>query len=448
MRNVTAAHKCVSTIGITPTGAEMFVARQKLVMGAVALIGFASTIEASPAHAALDITRVVNAGTPALDAEIEIPQPADLGTVLDAPCQIPSLEGQVTTCVQPAATTQEAREDVARRAANDSAADGDFAVQAVQPIPQWCLDNAFGGIYITRTQICEIFGVEYTITEVQNGVPVVTGTISANVYSYEYMSDSLETVAHQFEHSAYRITGSAVGTTIDAYGTCNGWCTTDSSTFPTQPVTLDTYAQGEAYFTTTVLSPGGMGSLLTKWNFGYQTPGFPPSNRVETNEFPARCDNATPGRSNVGCVVPDYIPIQAFSRSGAYPEFAYHVSQAQASGLRGGSRANPLTRTTDAARVAANAAAACPNSPLLPRPPGRSCDEYPFRSTYEGAASGGTARSFPLCLTADPPGSGPVGFSRCMIDSSQNSGAGGVLGGFYSSNRVIDGDKFAVIITS
>lgn len=222
--------------------------------------------------------------------------------------------------------------------------------------------------------------------------------------------------------------------------------TTDTSNFPTQLVTINAFSDGEASFSTTAVSSGAVGNVHSKWNFGYQSPNYPPSTRVETNVYPARCDNAVPGRA-VGCVVPSYIPLQAFSRSGAYPEFAYHVQEAQRSGLRGSSRSSPLTRTTDQARISANRDIACPQSPLLPRPPGKSCDEYPFASTYEGAASGGEARSFPLCLTADPPGSGPIGFSRCMIDEAQNSGAGGVMGGFYGGQRLLDGDRFAVTIT-
>jgi hypothetical protein len=74
---------------------------------------------------------------------------------------------------------------------------------------------------------------------------------------------------------------------------------------------------------------------------------------------------------------------------------------------------------------AANTAKACPRS--LPRPEGADCDEYPFKSTYEGAAN-------------NP-------YSIRMINSGQNQAGGSALGAFLGDNRILDHDPYTVLIT-
>ncbi|GAA1841034.1 hypothetical protein GCM10009836_20460 [Pseudonocardia ailaonensis] len=45
-----------------------------------------------------------------------------------------------------------------------------------------------------------------------------------------------------------------------------------------------------------------------------------------------------------------------------------------------------------------------------------------------------------------PTATGPTGYSICMINGSQNTGAGSDLATFYNNNRVIDADPFRVWI--
>src|SRR5262249_60791508 len=102
-----------------------------------------------------------------------------------------------------------------------------------------------------------------------------------------------------------------------------------------------------------------------------------------------------------------------------------------------------LTRLTDPGLIEANRATACPDS--YPRPDGKSCDEYPFASTYQGAAFiGGGPRTFDWCQVdiGQPGSTGGSAHSVCMIDADQNSGGGRALGAFYGDNRVIDHDAF------
>lgn len=127
------------------------------------------------------------------------------------------------------------------------------------------------------------------------------------------------------------------------------------------------------------------------------------------------------------------------------PAFVDHVYKAQLSGLPGRlGTGTYLKKLSNATKVAANGTKACPSS--LVRPTGYSCDEYPFRSTYQGASTSGAtlARSFPGCRMPDPQRTGSTGWSRCFIPTTQNSSAGGLLSAFYSNERMLDGDLYQV----
>jgi hypothetical protein len=142
------------------------------------------------------------------------------------------------------------------------------------------------------------------------------------------------------------------------------------------------------------------------------------------------------------------MPVMTYALGGPYPELAAHIRDAQASGLPGAyPYGDPLTRLVDEGLQEANRNAACPGS--YPRPEGKSCDEYPFASTWQGAAiGGGQPRTFGWCQV-DPPqphSTGGDGYSVCMINDWQNTAGGSELGRFYSSNRLITGDPFRVWI--
>jgi hypothetical protein len=107
---------------------------------------------------------------------------------------------------------------------------------------------------------------------------------------------------------------------------------------------------------------------------------------------------------------------------------AIHIADAQASGLPGAYGTNqPLTRLTDPVLRDRNGDTACPRS--IPRPPGKQCDEYPFRSTWEGAFTGGGR------------------YSIRILDGDKNGRAGTALQTFYNNDRVIERDPFYVRIT-
>ena len=124
---------------------------------------------------------------------------------------------------------------------------------------------------------------------------------------------------------------------------------------------------------------------------------------------------------------------------------------AQDSGLAGSHPAYelrypaPLNRLVNAAQQTANYNRSCPSS--YPRPAGLSCDEYPFRSSRQGASTGGgPGRTIPGCQVPLPSGTGPIGYSACMIDDTENSEGGSALGSFYIDQRILDNDAYYVWI--
>jgi Deoxyribonuclease NucA/NucB len=88
---------------------------------------------------------------------------------------------------------------------------------------------------------------------------------------------------------------------------------------------------------------------------------------------------------------------------------------------------HPLHRLTNTAQQEKNYRAVCGRSVVGPPPKGKSCDEYPFKSTYEG----GTALS-------------KSNRGWAWVPAGQQGSQGGLIKGFYYSNRVLNHDAFYV----
>jgi hypothetical protein len=171
----------------------------------------------------------------------------------------------------------------------------------------------------------------------------------------------------------------------------------------------------------------GTGWSVASWTFT-NPQWVAPSEPTKHSTVDVRCDNALPGAPRqVGCVNLQAVPVISYSQTGPWPDVAKHIKDAQATGLPGKyGTTHYLTRLTDRSKIKENRDKACPTS--LQRPPGKSCDEYPFASTWQGAKhSGGD-------------------FSRRMVNARQNTDAGQALKGFYTYSRVLEGDRFLVWI--
>jgi hypothetical protein len=294
------------------------------------------------------------------------------------------------------------------------------------PTPAWCDDEANNKWYVERFKACGIFSAILTVIDPRTGATI--GTMHYLVRAYAYSGRDVKNWAYQVELMQVSSTGQAVGMRASGRATCSGKCKVTESTFPSQPMSQSKEAVGQFFLESTIqtLPKGqkGEGQASAAWVF--TKAGLAPSNEIALPTPPVRCDNALPGTSKPGCVMP-YIPEMVYSKIGEYPELAQHIDDAQTienlPGKHGTTRY--LTRLTDQTKIRENRNASCPSS--LPRPLLASCDEYPFASTWQGAATGGS-------------------YSQRMIDAKQNSGGGRALSLFYLYNRIIEKDRFLVWI--
>jgi hypothetical protein len=185
-------------------------------------------------------------------------------------------------------------------------------------------------------------------------------------------------------------------------------------------------------------------------SFGNNTPGYKETNTREFSMTTLRCDNTIRGAGGYrqGCVYPAKTPGWNMDPD-LYTQAVGHVQNALAAGLPGGVL-KPLHREADVKLRSDNRNKACPTRGAISDGrrngiTGRSCDEYPFASTKEGAAytSGGPRTNNPACHIPDVTTPG-TGYSVCMINAQQNNLAGSFLGAFYGFNRVINADAFYV----
>lgn len=363
----------------------------------------------------------------------------------------PSVEALADTCTTLRADLPSMAAEGLNRAACIEPAPGVTTNEAVSaqsaPAPDWC--GTGGTLRYTRTESCGGLSWQLSVFDVQTGAMI--GQILFNTVNYSYTSGSVATWAHQLSIDPTYMWGQVAGTTVNGYATCltGSTCVLASSNFPSQAVLTGNINEGDSFFNTTATAPGAKGSSTTRFTFTFSNPAWAGATSGNQDQITVRCDNALPGASYGGCVFSDYVSTMVYKLSGPYPLLAQHIRDGQASGLPGAyPSGTPLRRLTDSTIQEQNRTTACPSS--YPRPPGFSCDEYPFASTYQGASlSGGGPRSFPYCaVVLLTQSSGPSGYSVCMIEAGQNSGGGSALGAFYKTNRVIDFDPFRVAITT
>jgi hypothetical protein len=310
----------------------------------------------------------------------------------------------------------------------------------VVPAPDWCSTD--GSWAFQRTGACTVTGGVLTVYRTDQYGTYVIGQIAFNTVKYEYTSADSYLVGWQVSMQPYAWWGEVLGSTVSGTASCSGACWVQGVNFPSQPFAVGELANGESFHQTTATYPGAVDTMTPSWTITARNPAWSNTPTLTLTAPEVRCDDATPGK-DIGCVFANVTPVLTYSLSWPYPELARHIADAQGSGLP-----SLLTRLTDPGLIEANRATACPDS--YPRPDGKSCDEYPFASTYQGAAfTGGGPRTFDWCQVdiGQPGSTGESGYSVCMIDADQNSGGGSALGSFYGDNRVIDHDAFYVSIT-
>ena len=222
---------------------------------------------------------------------------------------------------------------------------------------------------------------------------------------------------------------------------CSGACVPKIQGFPKQLLQVGKVVSGYGSVSSTVEGVGQVAKAQGIMNIDIEgvRPAIPGRQGFLVDPE-VRCDTIV--STVAGCVYPQAGIVWDLI-SDLYPEIAYNVKSAQNSGIVG--HDVPLHRTLKGNLDFQNRQISC--NPNVPRPIGKSCDEYPFASTYEGAAkfpNGG--RTFQGCDRPDLPTgvTGPYGWSACMVDKDDNDDQGGDLGTFYWRNHVLDGDDFYV----
>lgn len=310
--------------------------------------------------------------------------------------------------------------------------------QKLQPPSKLCRT---GSIVYNRQEVCAASQV--TITN-YSSKRVVLGTAVGIAYVYQYGVRNQTTLANQLSWTTVRTTGtgsnfSFAGNTPKCVGKCSRTGALTSLTGKRLQVGKTLTAQSFYKWTGTKTRT----YQDMTWAVAFRhtnTKTIAPLDLKTKLSF--RCDRESRSASP-GCVVPRAIVTVGFKKVN-YPQFARHVSLAQASGLPGAT--TPLNRLKDGQDGNKNRTKACPSR--LNRN-GLDCDEYPFASTQQGAYyGGGSGRTFSNCNISDkayPLGvRGSKGYSACMIDRTQNRSAGTDLSTVFSASHILTGDPFYV----
>lgn len=407
---------------------------KKLLISAIATIGMLATLAAVPASAEDTETPSLRPSPVTVRGPAAEPSPK--------PGQMP-VQAATETCTTSADGRQACLKTVPAHLPTQLR--DRISPQARVNPPQWC-DDAQGKILGLREAVCYISGLTYTTYREVQGRREVTGVAEMNIIGYSYGDSGLPAWGYQIEISAYRGWGDAIKASVSGKATKSGACKVTESKFPPKALApLNSWKVGESYFDTTATRAGAIGRCTTTWTLTLTNAPYTPATTTETlNEF--RCDNATAGRDQVGCVIPWYASPLTYSKASA-PQLASHITRAQNSGLPGKTFAKPLTRTTTESVRKKNRDLACP--PRETRPPGKTCDEYPLASSQQGMSAGGARRSFPGCSVSGVPSrTGPKGASACFIAAGDQNYQGARTTNFYRSQRVLQGDPFRVLITS
>lgn len=298
-----------------------------------------------PAHEDLDES------SQELDDEISIPasealddeEPASGSETLGDEGLVP----EPFAAPDPQAGALESQADCSARLAAAAAQDGDDLVSCttwttdtsaseMRPAahawgtPKWCGENgADGKWYVIRFKACGVFPFDLTVINPRTGA--VVGRMHYLVVAYAYSQRTSKTWAYQVELLHVTSSGKAKGSSANGKATCAGQCKVAESKFSSQAISASKEPVGQFFLDTTIkTSPKGQkgaGQASATWRF--TNPAWAgPTNQVSLPTPSVRCDNATPGTSKAGCVMP-YIPEMVYAKNGAYPELAEHIEYAQ-----------------------------------------------------------------------------------------------------------------------
>lgn len=183
-----------------------------------------------------------------------------------------------------------------------------------------------------------------------------------------------------------------------------------------------------------------------------------------SNPRQVRCDTTFANNTSTGCIIPSIcaqfiLPLSAYGAAAATYGFAENNFIDH-----WGADDSPRQRLADENAQTANRTNACGSGAsrqfvTLPAIVSNdSCDEYPIAGSYQGGTNGGLCADIVLLLQNgvwnfyQDPNAPAVTFNepcvRGHVPSDQNSAAGGKLGSNNQTERVLDSEKFDVVITA
>jgi hypothetical protein len=286
------------------------------------------------------------------------------------------------------------------------------------PLAGFCIANK---VHRNRHESCGVFGVRITLFEVPSGKVLGTADVAV-VYAAALSASSRSWNMPMAIEMTSASAALRVGTVADTAIVCTGGCIGP-------PIWTAALRVGVVDRHTFVIRAPGSATITTTQTplVIFTHPAAENSAPVSFRDLgPARCDSVAVARTS-GCVFSDEIAeyVLHLHRQNV-DAVAAHIQTAQRTkphhfGLIGHF---PLTRDTSAADQRRNRAAACRNF----HSPGLTCDEYPFAATHQGAAFF------------------PGDNSTFGVPGSQNSAEGGRRVSMYRTERLLNGDRFWVII--
>lgn len=320
-----------------------------------------------------------------------------------------------------------------------------------QPLPSWCAEpeHMDGQWWFMRRDACLVDIAKMNIFDTRG---TWLGSMEYHDVRYVYNRGGIDSV-YQLSITPWKFEGTGfAGMNLRFTPSC-GNCTT-VATSTVHPVVKDVIITKEMGVRSTLVNRGDRGDATGSLSLDFSVPGEVADIEAEATALPLRCDHALPGNNTTpGCVFEGFDPWLSLHYND--PEIgwnALNVGWAIYTGLP-----SHLQRLHDPSQSKANGDRACPSGASYPRPTDYECDEYPFRSTQQGASTSGTPfapRTFPPgnCPLTDTWPNTPVvttyigsdGWARCNIPRSHNQKGGERLATFYRDERVLPGDWFHV----
>ncbi|MEU1094070.1 hypothetical protein [Streptomyces sp. NPDC005877] len=444
----------------------MRLARISAVLAAVLFLGGTVTAqaEASPAPSpASAVHAAAKAAPPPMPQRDTVPVSAP-GPIRRDTCQsLGALRAQaeragakVVSCTRPG-RADAAGTAAARRALVSLSQPARHTVGTVapQPVPRWCADHLDGQWWFMRRDACAATSGRVDVRNAQTGAWLGSVDYFTIEYAYALPGSGLRSV-YQVSVTPWRYEGTGwAGMTVLETGSCRSNCTLAASPPVRHTLVKDVIITEEFAMDATTSAPGARGDVWANVNLAFDVPGPDVHGVRDVQSLPIRCDNALPGNNTAkGCVFAGYWPTFALHYNDPNLGWnAMNVGWAIYTGLP-----STLTRLANPDDSKGNGDRACPRGDSYPRPVGYECDEYPFRSTQEGAKTSGTPfapRTFSFCPLTDQWPQTPVvntdigsqGWARCNIPGDHNNAGGQALKAFYLNERVLPSDQFYVVVS-